>query len=56
MSARKWPIYWLEVGKAVVVEKPPKQFLKTIYGYAKRSGKVFRTKRIGEGREVRRVA
>jgi hypothetical protein len=45
MSARKWPIYWLEVGKAVVVEKPPKQFLK-----------VFRTKRIGEGREVRRVA
>ena len=56
MSARKWPIYTMPVGHVFLVVKPPKRFVETVSRYGLASGKVFRTKRRGIGREVRRVA
>ena len=56
MSARKWPIYTMEVGEAFLAVNPPKRFLNTIGRYQARSGKVFRTRIVGISREVLRVA
>ena len=56
MSARKYPLSTLPVGKAFVAEKPPKNFTAYVHHYGAKVGKAFRTRRVESGREVRRVA
>lgn len=56
MKRRRWPLTTLPVGQAFVAEKPPKHFNAFVHHYAARSGKAFRTRRVENGREVRRVA
>jgi hypothetical protein len=56
MSARKWSYYDMEVGKVEKFEKAPKSFQARVGQYGREVGKVFKTKRIGEDVEVRRVS
>lgn len=50
MSARKWPMYTLEVGKDFVAEKPPRRFRTTVYRYGTASGKKFSIERLDKSR------
>lgn len=56
MSARKWPMYTMAVGESFVHPRRDTRFCKTVSRYALSVGKVFVTRRIDEGRLVRRVA
>lgn len=50
MSARKWPMYTLEVGKDFVAVKPPRRFKTSVYRYAAESGKKFSIERLDKSR------
>lgn len=56
MNPSKWPIYTMAVGDKFVVETPPRQFVSNIHHYAARSGKLFRTVQLPQGRKVTRIA
>lgn len=56
MSARKWPLSTLPVGESFVAEKPPRNFISYVHHHGLRFGKKFKTKRVDNGREVRRIA
>lgn len=50
MSARRWPMYTLEVGKCFVAEKPPRRFKTSVYRYGTASGKKFSIERLDKSR------
>jgi hypothetical protein len=50
MSARKWPFYTLEIGKAFVAEKPPRCLKTTVYRYGTAAGKKFSIERLDKSR------
>lgn len=61
MSARKWPIYTMEVGQDFVAETPPRRFNRYVYRYGTASGKKFSIERLDKTRpdtplRVKRVA
>lgn len=41
MSARKWPIYTMEVGDKFFIEQPPAGLRRKIYAHAADTGKKF---------------
>lgn len=56
MSARRWPIYTMQVGDWFIAENPPSSLARKVSKYGRETGKRFKTKQKGNVREVRRVA
>jgi len=50
MSARKWPIYSMEVGKDFVAVKPPRRFKTSVYRYGTSAGKKFSIERLDKSK------
>lgn len=51
----KWPFYFLSVGEQTVIPDLPWLQIR-VHQYAYRTGKIFRTRRCGDGRKVTRLA